>query len=50
MVLVMWVLPGAGHYVKMIHNGIEYALLESYAEGFQLLKEGKYIKILILNK
>jgi len=33
---------GAGHYVKMIHNGIEYALLQSYAEGFQLLKEGRY--------
>ncbi len=33
---------GAGHYVKMIHNGIEYALLQAYAEGFQLLKEGNY--------
>lgn len=29
---------GAGHYVKMVHNGIEYALLQSYAEGFALLK------------
>jgi 6-phosphogluconate dehydrogenase len=28
---------GAGHYVKMIHNGIEYALLQGYAEGFELL-------------
>lgn len=28
---------GAGHYVKMIHNAIEYALMESYAEGFELL-------------
>lgn len=33
---------GSGHYVKMVHNGIEYALLQSYAEGFQLLKEGSY--------
>lgn len=33
---------GAGHYVKMIHNGIEYGLLQAYGEGFQLLKEGKY--------
>jgi 6-phosphogluconate dehydrogenase len=33
---------GAGHYVKMVHNGIEYALLESYAEGFSLLKNGSY--------
>jgi len=33
---------GAGHYVKMVHNGVEYALLQSYAEGFHLLKEGLY--------
>jgi len=33
---------GAGHYVKMIHNGIEYALLQSYGEGFNLLKNGVY--------
>ena len=29
---------GSGHYVKMIHNGIEYALMQSYGEGFELLK------------
>lgn len=28
---------GAGHYVKMIHNGIEYGLMQAYAEGFELL-------------
>lgn len=33
---------GTGHYVKMVHNGVEYALLQAYAEGFQLLKEGAY--------
>lgn len=33
---------GAGHYVKMIHNGIEYGLLEAYAEGFHLLHDGTY--------
>jgi len=33
---------GAGHYVKMVHNGIEYATLQAYAEGFHLLKEGTY--------
>lgn len=33
---------GAGHYVKMVHNGIEYALLQGYAEGFQLIKEGSF--------
>src|SRR5258708_38958225 len=27
---------GAGHYVKMVHNGIEYAMMQSYAEGFEL--------------
>jgi 6-phosphogluconate dehydrogenase len=29
--------PGAGHYVKMVHNGIEYGLMQSYAEGFEIL-------------
>lgn len=29
---------GTGHFVKMVHNGIEYALLQSYAEGFEILK------------
>lgn len=33
---------GAGHYVKMVHNGIEYALLQAYGEGFDLLKHGPY--------
>jgi 6-phosphogluconate dehydrogenase len=30
--------PGAGHFVKMIHNGIEYGLMEAYAEGFDILR------------
>jgi 6-phosphogluconate dehydrogenase len=29
--------PGAGHFVKMIHNGIEYGLMQAYAEGFEIL-------------
>jgi 6-phosphogluconate dehydrogenase len=29
---------GAGHFVKMIHNGIEYGLMQSFAEGFDILK------------
>jgi 6-phosphogluconate dehydrogenase len=33
---------GAGHYVKMIHNGVEYALMEAYGEGFELLHDGRY--------
>ncbi len=33
---------GSGHYVKMIHNGIEYGLMEAYAEGFELLKRSGF--------
>jgi 6-phosphogluconate dehydrogenase len=32
---------GAGHYVKMVHNGIEYALLQGYAEGYEILHNSK---------
>lgn len=32
---------GAGHFVKMVHNGIEYGLMEAYAEGFELLRARK---------
>ena len=32
---------GAGHYVKMIHNGIEYGMLQAYAEGYELLHASK---------
>jgi 6-phosphogluconate dehydrogenase len=33
---------GAGHYVKMIHNGIEYAMLQGYAEGFEIMNASDY--------
>jgi 6-phosphogluconate dehydrogenase len=33
--------PGAGHFVKMVHNGIEYGLMQSYAEGFEIMSEAK---------
>jgi 6-phosphogluconate dehydrogenase len=33
---------GSGHYVKMVHNGVEYALMQAYGEGFELLFEGRY--------
>ena len=33
---------GSGHFVKMVHNAIEYGMMESLAEGYQLLKEGPY--------
>ena len=33
---------GAGHYVKMVHNGIEYGVLQAYAEGFHVLKSGQF--------
>ena len=32
---------GAGHYVKMVHNGIEYAMLQAYAEGFEIMHAKK---------
>jgi 6-phosphogluconate dehydrogenase len=32
---------GAGHYVKMVHNGIEYGLLQAYAEGYEILEASK---------
>ena len=32
---------GAGHYVKMIHNGIEYGMMQSYAEGYEILAKSK---------
>jgi 6-phosphogluconate dehydrogenase len=34
--------PGAGHYVKMVHNGIEYGMMQAYAEGFELLSKSEY--------
>ncbi len=34
--------PGAGHFVKMVHNGIEYGLMQAYAEGFELLHKSDY--------
>ncbi len=33
---------GAGHFVKMVHNGIEYGMMQSLAEGYRVLKEGPY--------
>lgn len=33
---------GSGHYVKMVHNGIEYALMQAYAEGFDLLEACRF--------
>jgi len=36
---------GTGHYVKMVHNAIEYGMMESLAEGYRMLKEGPYKKI-----
>ncbi len=33
---------GAGHYSKMVHNGIEYAMLQAYGEGFEILKNSQF--------
>jgi 6-phosphogluconate dehydrogenase len=34
--------PGAGHFVKMVHNGIEYGLMQAYAEGFEVMKASEF--------
>jgi 6-phosphogluconate dehydrogenase len=40
--------PGAGHFVKMVHNGIEYGIMQAYAEGFNIIKNAnlgaQYVK------
>ena len=40
--------PGAGHFCKMVHNGVEYGIMQAYAEGFNILHEAnagsKYVK------
>ena len=33
---------GAGHFVKMVHNGIEYGLMQAYAEGFEILRSSEF--------
>jgi 6-phosphogluconate dehydrogenase len=33
---------GAGHYVKMVHNGVEYGLMQAYAEGFEIFDKSEY--------
>ncbi len=34
--------PGAGHYVKMVHNGIEYGMMQAYAEGYEIMHASDY--------
>jgi 6-phosphogluconate dehydrogenase len=34
--------PGSGHFVKMVHNGIEYGLMQAYAEGFEVLHRSEF--------
>jgi 6-phosphogluconate dehydrogenase len=34
--------PGAGHFVKMIHNGVEYAICQAYGEGFELMQASEF--------
>jgi 6-phosphogluconate dehydrogenase len=34
--------PGSGHYVKMVHNGIEYGLMQAYAEGYEIMHASDY--------
>ncbi len=37
--------PGAGHFVKMIHNGIEYGMMQAYAEGFEIMRAKQEFKL-----
>ena len=41
---------GSGHYVKMVHNGIEYGLLQAYAEGYEILHASKIFPTLDLGQ
>ncbi len=34
--------PGAGHFVKMVHNGVEYGMMQAYGEGFEILQTSDY--------
>jgi 6-phosphogluconate dehydrogenase len=34
--------PGAGHFSKMVHNGIEYGMLQAYGEGFEILRQSEF--------
>ena len=36
---------GAGHFVKMVHNGIEYGLMQAYAEGFTIMEKKEELKL-----
>jgi 6-phosphogluconate dehydrogenase len=37
--------PGSGHYVKMIHNGVEYGMLQAYAEGYEILHASRNFQL-----
>lgn len=41
---------GAGHFVKMVHNGIEYGMMAAYGEGFEIMKESPFGKNLDFSK
>ena len=34
--------PGAGHFVKMVHNGVEYGMMQAYGEGFEILEKSQF--------
>ncbi len=38
---------GSGHFVKMVHNGIEYGLMQAYAEGFDIMRSGMSGKVIL---
>ncbi len=41
---------GSGHFLKMVHNGIEYGIMQAYAEGFQILKASPYAEFFSYEK
>jgi 6-phosphogluconate dehydrogenase len=41
---------GAGHFVKMVHNGIEYGMMQAYGEGFAIMEGSPYAKFLDYSK
>ena len=45
MVMVIWELQ-AGHFVKMVHNGIEYGMMQAIGEGFELMENHRLISIM----
>ncbi len=42
MATATWARNGAGHFVKMVHNGVEYGMLQAYGEGFEIIEKSQF--------